>query len=195
MPRLAAAPSSDFIELTCAQAGAVSRAQALEDGLTPGQIETMVAARRWQKHLPGVYLTFTGPVPPMTRVWGALLYAGDGATASLGTAAWLWGLRSDLPVRIDVCVPLGRRVFGQPGVRVASRSAPGGQPTPRAPAGTYARRGHGARPHRPDPGRRRGCCPPHRGVSAAASDGGAVGGGSASPEAVTLARSGRRSTQ
>ena len=81
----------------------------------------MVAARRWQNHLPGVYLTFTGPVPPMSRVWGALLYAGDGATASLGTAAWLWGLRSDLPVWIDVCVPLGRRVFGQPGLRVASR--------------------------------------------------------------------------
>ena len=46
---------------------------------------------------------------------------GEGATASLGTAAWLWGLRSNLPPRIDVCVPLGRRVIDQPGLHVAVR--------------------------------------------------------------------------
>ena len=99
----------------------MSRPQVIELGLTPGQIEAMLAARRWQRHLSGVFVTFTGPVPPLTRVWGALLYAGDGATASLDTAAWLWGLRNDLPTRIDVCVPLGRRVSSPPGVRVASR--------------------------------------------------------------------------
>ena len=121
MPRIAAAPSSTFIQLTCAQAGAVSRAQAIELALTPGQIEAMLAARRWQSYLPGVYLTFTGPVPPASRIWGALLYAGEGATANLETAAWLWGLRGDLPARIDMCVPHGRRVFDQPGLRIASR--------------------------------------------------------------------------
>ena len=67
------------------------------------------------------YLTFTGPVGPGTRVWGAVLYAGVGATASLGTAAWLWGLRGDLPARLDVCVPFERKVADQPGVRVATR--------------------------------------------------------------------------
>ena len=71
--------------------------------------------------MPGVYLTFTGPVPPLALVWGALLYAGESATASLGTAAWLWGLRSDLPAQIDVCVPFERQVTDQPGVHVASR--------------------------------------------------------------------------
>ena len=69
----------------------MSRAQALEHGVTDGQIKAMLIGRRWCTHLPGSYLTFTGPVPPRTRVWGALLYAGEGAIASLATAAWLWG--------------------------------------------------------------------------------------------------------
>ena len=90
-------------------------------GLTDGQIEAMLAGRRWQAHLPGVYLTFTGPVPPRTRIWGAVLYAGDGAMACLGTAAWLWGLRNDLPEPVEICVPFERKVTDQPGVRVASR--------------------------------------------------------------------------
>jgi len=110
-----------LLELACAQAGAVSRSQALEHGLTPGQIEAKLASRRWQSHLPGVYLTFPGLVPPTARVWGALLYAGAGATASAATAAWLYGLRRDLPAQIDVCVPFGRRVTDQFGVGVAAR--------------------------------------------------------------------------
>jgi len=121
MPRLSAAPSAALIELARAQAGAVSRPQALDRGLTYGQIEALLAAGRWQGHLPGVYLTFTGPVPPHTLVSGALLYAGAGATACLGTAAWLWGLRSDLPLPIEVCVPFVRQVIDQPGLHVASR--------------------------------------------------------------------------
>ncbi len=110
-----------LVDLARTQAGAVSRSQAIDHGITDGQLEGMVAARRWQRHLPGVYLTFTGPVPPKTLVSGALLYAGTDAVASLGTAAWLWGLRSDLPARIEVCVPIDRRVIDQPGLHVASR--------------------------------------------------------------------------
>ena len=89
--------------------------------MTSSQIKAMVSARRWCRQLPGVYVTFTGPVPARTLVWAAVLYAGEGATASLGTAAWLWGLRSNPPPRIDVCVPLGRRVTDQPGLHVAVR--------------------------------------------------------------------------
>ena len=104
-----------------AQSGAVSREQALEHGLTLGQIKVLLARRHWQAHLPGVYLCFTGPVSPRAQVWGAVLYAGAGATASLRTAAWLWTLRKDFPPRIDVCVPFGRRVTDQPGIRIATR--------------------------------------------------------------------------
>jgi hypothetical protein len=62
---------------------------------------------------------FTGPGPPVTRVWAAILYAGDRAVASHDTAAWLAGLRADLPETVDVCVPHGyRRRGSRPGVRV-----------------------------------------------------------------------------
>ena len=121
MPRLTAASTPAFRELVGTQAGVVSRGQALKHGMTGSQIKAMVSARRWDRHLPGVYVTFTGPLPPQTLVWGALLYAGEGATVSLGTAAWLSGLRNNLPPRIDVCVPLGRRVTDQPGLHVAVR--------------------------------------------------------------------------
>lgn len=121
MPRLAVALSSFFVDLARAQAGAVSRGQALEHGMTDGQVEAMLAARRWQAHLPGVYLTFTGPVPPNTLVWGGLLYAGAGATAGLGTSAWLWGMRGDLPSPLEISVPFERKVRDQPGLHVASR--------------------------------------------------------------------------
>ena len=110
-----------MLDLARARAGVVSRPQALEQGLTLGQIKAILRRRQWQSHLPGVYATFTGPVAPRARVWAALLYAGAGATASHGTAAWLWGLRKDFPARIDVCVPFGRRVDNQPGLRVSSR--------------------------------------------------------------------------
>ena len=89
--------------------------------MTSSQIKAMLSARRWCRQLPGVYVTFTGPLPPRTLVWAAVLYAGEGATASLGTAAWLWGLRGNLPPRIDVCVPLGRRVIDQPALHVTVR--------------------------------------------------------------------------
>jgi len=81
----------------------------------------LLARGHWQSHLPGVYLSCTGPVAPRARVWGALLYAGDGATASMGTAGWLWGLRKDFPAQINLCVPFGRLVTDQPGVRIATR--------------------------------------------------------------------------
>ena len=121
MPRLAAAPSPAFYELALAQADAISRSQAIDAGVTPGQIEGLLAARRWQSPLPGVYLTFTGPMPPCSRVWGALLYGGVGATACSRTAAWLWGLRPDLPPLIEICVSTERRVIDQRGLHVSSR--------------------------------------------------------------------------
>jgi len=121
MPQHEPAFLPSVLDLARAQAGALSRRQLLEQGVTGGQIEGMLVAGRWQWHLPGVYLTFTGPVLPRTLIWGALLYAGEGAIACLHTAAWLWGLRSDLPPRIEVCVPLDRRVVDQPGLHVASR--------------------------------------------------------------------------
>lgn len=67
---------------------------------------------------PGVYATFTGPLPPMTRVWAALLHAGEGAAAGGTTALWLWGVLPEPPQRLTVCVPERRRVVHRPGARV-----------------------------------------------------------------------------
>jgi hypothetical protein len=118
VPSRAAIHTGRFIALLALQHGVVSRKQALEHGLTDGVIVGHLNARRWQRALPGVYLTFTGPVPSMCRVWAAILYAGPGAMASHETAAWLSGLRDDLPPLVDVTIPGDRRVRRQPGVRL-----------------------------------------------------------------------------
>lgn len=101
------------------QAGVVARRQLAELGVNRRVVRAHLRARRWQRAYPGTYVVFTGPLPPMTRVWSALLYAGRDAVASHETAAWLDGLQADLPTRVDVCVPHGRRYRGsRPGVRV-----------------------------------------------------------------------------
>jgi very-short-patch-repair endonuclease len=62
---------------------------------------------------------FTGPLPPLTRIWAAILYARPSASASHDAAGWLQELRPDLPVAVDVCVPHGRRHRGsRPGIKV-----------------------------------------------------------------------------
>jgi hypothetical protein len=106
-------------ELTAAQAGAASREQLRELGLSRAVVRTQLRSRRWQRVHPGVYVVFSGPLPPLTRIWAALLYAGEGAVASHETAGWLQDLVDKLPSRIDVCVPHGHRYRGsRPGVRV-----------------------------------------------------------------------------
>lgn len=71
------------------------------------------------------------PLPRLSRVWAALLYAGEGAAASHETAAELWGLL-DVPERVvHVTVPVARRVAGLDDVRVhyAHRLAESRHPT------------------------------------------------------------------
>ncbi len=100
------------------QAGAVTRAQLLASGMTDSQIVAQLNARRWQRIYPGVFVTFTGPLPELTRIWCAVLYAGDGAVASYRTAAWLQGIEDALPSVVEVSVPAGRRVQRQRGLVV-----------------------------------------------------------------------------
>lgn len=116
------ASESGLAELLCEQAGAASRSQLLELGMTDEQIARNVRARQWHRSgLPGIYLTFTGPLPYLSRCWAALLYAGDGATLALESAAWLWKLRDDAPSGVAVAIPIARRVTAQPGVLILHR--------------------------------------------------------------------------
>ena len=100
------------------QRGALSRAQALEGGLSPDQIRQRVRAGRWQLVHPGVYSTFTGPLPLLARVWAALLHAGPDAVASHRTAAKLQGLLDAEPAQLDVSVPWSHRVTPIAGTRI-----------------------------------------------------------------------------
>jgi hypothetical protein len=114
-----AASGPDTVDdLVSRQCGVLTRAQALSCGMTPGGLRAKVAARRWQRTYPGIYVTFTGPLPPMTRVWAALLACGTGAAVSHHTAAWLDGLPIDADGCIHVTVPAARYVVAPAGVRV-----------------------------------------------------------------------------
>lgn len=109
--------------MSAAQHGALSRQQALAAGLTDEVIDGNLAALRWQRAFPGVYVTFTGPLPYLTRVWAGLLYVGDGAMASHETAAYLQTLRDNPPEDVYVTVDARRRVRRQPGLRICRTRA------------------------------------------------------------------------
>ncbi|HSR23050.1 MAG TPA: hypothetical protein VLW53_05840, partial [Candidatus Eisenbacteria bacterium] len=104
--------------LAGSQAGALGRDQLRLLGVSRGFVRTQLRARRWQRPLPRVYVVFTGPMPFLTRVWAALLYAGEGSAASHETAAFLARLADVPPDVVDVTVPHGHRVAARPGVRI-----------------------------------------------------------------------------
>ena len=123
--------------------------------MTDGQITAQLRARRWQRGLPGVYVTYTGPLTPLAHVWVALLYCGDGATAIHGTAEWL-ARNPRGPSGAGACDGAGRVVefAGSPGSSCSMSSAESRRATaPGRAAAPDARRGDGARPRstrRPD---------------------------------------------
>ncbi len=103
------------------QGGCLTRPQVLAAGGTPTWLRGRVGRRQWRRAHPGVYVTFTGPMPWRTRAWAALLYAGPGAVLAFEAAGHQIGLVPKPPATVDVCVPATRRVRNQPGVRVHAR--------------------------------------------------------------------------
>jgi predicted transcriptional regulator of viral defense system len=92
------------------QAGAISRRQLLEAGLSSQLIKRRIERGRWQTLYRGVYAVFNGPPPRETWLWAAVLRAGEGAVLSHQTAAELHGLL-DVPAEaIHVTVPSTRRL-------------------------------------------------------------------------------------
>jgi very-short-patch-repair endonuclease len=92
------------------QAGAISRHQLLDAGLSSQMITTYLERRRWQMLFRGVYAAFNGPPPRETWLWAAVLRAGEGAVLSHQTAAELHGLIGSPADAIFVTVPASRRV-------------------------------------------------------------------------------------
>ena len=115
------------------QAGAISRRQLLDAGLSIKLIERRLLRGRWQQLYRGVYAVFSGQPARDTWLWAAALRAGPGAVLSHHTAAELHGL-IDSPVEaIFVTVPSTRRVK-TPGLvirisgRVGEATQPGREP-------------------------------------------------------------------
>lgn len=67
-----------FDELVRRQNGLVTRAQALDAGLTDSRIAHQVTTKRWQKVLPRIYATFDGPMSDVHRLRAATLFSGAG---------------------------------------------------------------------------------------------------------------------
>jgi hypothetical protein len=100
------------------QASVVTRAQALESGLSDDAIRHRVATGRWQRLYEGVYATFSGPVPRQAQLWAAVLYAGAGAVLSHETAAEFQRLVDRPASHIHLTLPSARQVAEQEGLKI-----------------------------------------------------------------------------
>jgi very-short-patch-repair endonuclease len=96
-------------ELARFQRGVLTRKQALS-GLSLAALHWRLQNRQWQRLYPGTYAVFTGEPSRPTRLWTAVLYAGDGAMLSHHTAAELSGLIRQPGSLIHVTIPVYRRV-------------------------------------------------------------------------------------
>lgn len=85
------------------QHGLLTRRQALACGLTPAMIRTRLRNGTFSPVLRGVYRLTAAPRSWKQEVLAIVLWAGDGAAASHGTAAKLWGFPVD-PKQIEVTV-------------------------------------------------------------------------------------------
>jgi hypothetical protein len=99
-----------WLVLLSVQHGVVDRGQALQAGFTRRQIEYRLSSATWQSVYPGIYVTFSGPLPREAQLWAAIRLAGDGAMVSHQTAAEVHGIiDKPLGTTIHVTVPCRRR--------------------------------------------------------------------------------------
>ena len=87
------------------QQGVLTREQAIDGGLSRHAIAARVESGRWQRLYRGVFVTFSGPVPRASLLWGAILRAGENAVLSHATAAEAWKLSDEPSASIHVSVP------------------------------------------------------------------------------------------
>ena len=89
------------------QHGVVSRAQALDGGMTRAQIESCLRSGRWVREARGVYRHEAAPPTPLSRMLAACL--AHGGLASHRSAAALHGIEGFTLARIELSVPRGRK--------------------------------------------------------------------------------------
>ena len=91
--------------LASRQWGVVSRRQLRGCGLSGSTVDRWVEAGRLHRVHPAIYAVGHGRLSAEGHLAAALLYAGQGAALSAGTAAWWWGLWPDPPGAVHVVVP------------------------------------------------------------------------------------------
>ena len=114
-------PGMDLDRVARRQQGVVSRAQALEAGLSPGQVRWRLQRGRWRAIHPGVYLTNNGTVDWPSRARAALLRCGRGSVLILSAACYLWRLERTPPAVVTVGVPTDRHPEPADGLVVVRR--------------------------------------------------------------------------
>ncbi len=88
----------------------VTRHQALAAGVSSDALHRLTrTGGRWQRLLPGVFLTVTGTPTEDQRETAALLYAGRGGTLTGPAALRRHGFRRQPPPLIDVLIPAVRK--------------------------------------------------------------------------------------
>jgi hypothetical protein len=101
------------------QFGVVSRAQALDCGVSRGRLDHLVRpGGRWQRILPGVYVMTNGAVSTDQRAMAALLYAGPRSLLTGAAAVRRHRLPCAGPHQVDVLVPEDVRVRSAGYVRI-----------------------------------------------------------------------------
>jgi very-short-patch-repair endonuclease/predicted transcriptional regulator of viral defense system len=105
-----------------AQHGVITRAQLLELGLNPRQIERRIASGRLHRVWRGVYAVGRPQLGRLGRWMAGTLACGPGAVLSHGSAAALWGFGRELHGLIEVSLPPGR-ASQRPDIRAHRRAA------------------------------------------------------------------------
>ncbi len=102
----------EVAHLAPGQQGLISRAQALDAGLSSSGIDRRLANGSWELQHLRVYRLRGSPKSECQKVLGACLHAGPGAFASHRTAAWLWKLDGFIdrpPLKIQISAPRDKR--------------------------------------------------------------------------------------
>jgi very-short-patch-repair endonuclease len=99
----------------------ISRAQAIESGMSADAVQRKLGSGRWERLHPGVYLAADHEYGDEARLRAAMLWAGEGATAHGLSAAWWHGIVAELPATVQITVPRARRAGRRAGLLVRRR--------------------------------------------------------------------------
>ncbi|HYP22179.1 MAG TPA: type IV toxin-antitoxin system AbiEi family antitoxin domain-containing protein [Actinomycetota bacterium] len=97
-----------MLRLAARQHGVVTRAQAIETGLTKSMVQTRVRTGRLRRIHPGVYCVGGSPATFEQRAFAAAAWAGPGAVLSHRSAGYLWGLVDRHPPVDELWTPRRR---------------------------------------------------------------------------------------